>query len=774
MERLRYDVIPQVETPRMMAKEQASGSSTSAHDSPHCTQLDGHAVASSRRRRIVTAILLLAGCACVPVIVYGSHAFGSSPSSANGSSSLTASVAQQAGSGRGTLDAFHQSLPTPVVQVMNQSADPCQDFYEYACGSWLQQTDIPADKNVYLRTFSSINDANERVLASIMNGSSWPYVSEYYQSCSNVTAIDAAGAKPLDAARKAIQGTDSKLALFNEIGRLARTGTNFLTDFAIYPDAIDATKYALNIQQGGLTMPDTLYYTDAAMFAKYSPAFHKYAATTFELLGEEESKAEADAQKIVAWEKQLAEMYLPKEELDDARKTYHPMTIAHAKQQYPLLVSAFFSGLRTGGGVESIGDDTQTIVIRTPAFFARAEAFVNSLSLDDLKLFYSYELATHYASSLSEPFRANAFAFFGEALSGQQERTPNWKLCLRATTRTLPTLVGKYFAQRSFDDATDHVASSLIKQIERAMLRTLHQAPWLDEKTREAALKKLNLLSNLVGYPKHPLEYNFTLNELDYWSNVQAISEFELQRQLSRVGAAVDRAEWLMAASDVNAYYTAPNNQIVFPAGILQPPFFDAHRHQAMNFGAIGSVMGHELTHGFDNHGRLFDGYGNMKNWWTNRTEREFSKRAQCLIDQYSSFAVKSLDQSTTLGHINGVFTLAENIADNGGVKLAFEAYRSYLASHRVQTANPWNEDDTHSTSLDVHLDAERLFFLSFGQAFCGKSKDATMTRRLTSDPHSPEHWRVNGVLMNNRDFARVYACPKDSPMNPEHKCELW
>lgn len=667
------------------------------------------------------------------------------------------------------------AFPDDALAMIDDRVDPCDDFYQFACGKWIAESEIPPEKSSVYASFTTVHDQNEAVLRDIV-AENWPFIGELYSSCMNLSAINATGTAPLRSALDQIERVQTKRELFALAGRLSQTGPDFLTSLAVAADAKDATTYALYASQSGLTLPDPAYYLDAAQASGVRDAFTTFVSTMFTLAGANDSSLTT---QVLGFEHALAQTFVPKEELTDPIATYNLVNVSAAAQQYPLLVGAYMNG--TGIYDRLVHTSHATVVIETPAYFAAAEALVASTSLATLRAVLTFQYVQHFAPTLSEPFVAAAFALFKRALSGQQQRSPRWKVCLRHVTSSFPTLVGKLYFLKQFDVASEARAIELVAQIERAMAQRLEALPWLDASTRAAALAKLARVTNLIGHASKHEQFPFALEPDALAANVQVLAQHAFEKAVAKIGARVDRDEWFMTAADVNAYYNPAANQIVFPAGILQPPFFGRALDAARNYGAIGSIMGHELTHGFDSQGRNYDGDGNLVSWWTNATEREFHARAACLVDQYDAFAVASaLDPSRVLGHVNGNFTLGENIADNGGVTLAFRAFERAQTMSNSSSPAPAPvaavEDVTDRDRVRrmAPATANKLFFLSFAQAFCAKSSDEAMVRRLSTDPHAPEQWRVNGVMMNSDDFARTFACPRGANMNPVTKCKLW
>ncbi|POM78626.1 Neprolysin CD1, peptidase family M13, neutral zinc metallopeptidase [Phytophthora palmivora] len=575
------------------------------------------------------------------------------------------------------------------------------------------------------------------------------------------TTADDASLKVLAPVLQKIAAVTSKKKLFQLSGELSKAGPDFLTGLGVAADAREATTYALYASQTGLSLPDPEYYLNKSKFDAISDAFHAYVMELFLLAGWESRAAASRASSVIGFEQTLAPLFVQKEKLQDPVASYNKMRVAQAAEKYPLVFAKFVNGT---GLLKSLKAKNADVIVETPAFFESVEKLVtgDSVTLDTLKAVLTYQYISSYAAVLSEPFVQASFSFFARTLSGQKTRAPRWKVCLQRVTDNFPDLVGKYFALLHFDEASEQLASQLVTQVQASLQKNLGRVDWLDGPTRQAALEKLGNMTNLIGHSTRTEHFPYELRgDAPLADNMRIIKQHEFDRVVARIGGPVDRNKWAMTSAAVNAYYQPTANQIVFPAGILQPPFFARGRHSARNFGAIGSIIGHELTHGFDASGRYYAGDGNL---------------------QDCSFPMKSgADPDKVLGYVNGNYTLSENIADNGGVKLSFAAYQTYI-TEQTQKLSKMSESDAAEltgpmSQAERNLPAgaaDKLFFISFAQAFCAKASDASTTQRLATDPHSPERWRINGVASNSRDFARVFSCPAGSRMNPKTKCQLW
>ncbi|UIZ24586.1 hypothetical protein KXD40_006726 [Peronospora effusa] len=531
-------------------------------------------------------------------------------------------------------------LPNDVISHLDTDVDPCDDLYAFSCGSWQKNAEIPEDESSVYMSFTAIQDKNEKVLKDVMQ-KGWPLVGELYDSCmsfnstSSKTADDAS-LKVLSPVLKQIAATKSKKKLFRLAGVLFKEGTSFLTRFAVDTDAREATVYVLHALQSGLSLPDPQYYLDRKKFDSISDAFHAYVVKLFVLAGWRSHAAALQASTVIGFEQTLAPLYEPKEKLQDPVATYNRMSVAQAADRYPLVFSQFLKG---AGLLKNLTDQNANVIVQAPKFFNRFEKLVtgDSVTLETLKAVLMYQFISDKAAILSEPF-VQANFLFDQTVSGQKKRSPRWKVCLDHVTSCFPDLVGKYFAHLQFDKASEQLARKLVAQIQASMQKNLKQVDWLDRPTRQAAIEKLDKMTNLIGYSTVSESFPYELRgDALLADNMRIIKEYQFIQAIGLIGGPVNRKEWGVTGADLNTYYQPTTNQIVLPAGSLQSPYFSSEHHPARNFGAIGCTIGHELTHGFDNIGGCYDGDGSLRNWWSNDTAKEFSRRADCLVKQYDS-----------------------------------------------------------------------------------------------------------------------------------------
>ncbi|UIZ24902.1 hypothetical protein KXD40_006751 [Peronospora effusa] len=639
---------------------------------------------------------------------------------------------------------------------------------------------IPEDESSVSLIMDKLNDENEKVLKHVMQ-QGWPLVGELYDSCmsfnnTSSTTADDASLKVLSPVLEQIAATKNKRKLFRLAGVLFKTGTSFVTRLNIDADARETTVNALYVSQNGLSLPDLPYYMDRKKFDSISDAFHAYVVKLFMLVGWGSRAAASQASTVIGFEQTLASLFVP---IDDPVATYNRMNVAQAADRYPLVFSEFLKGT---GMLRNLTDQNADVIVETPEFFKHVEKLVteDSVTLETLKAVLMYQFISAKAEYLSEPFIQAKFSFFDRTISGQKKRSPRWKVCLDLVSNNFPNLVGKHFAHLRFDKTSRQLASKLVAQVQASMQNNLKHVNWLDGPTRQAAVDKLDKMTNLIGYSTVSEHFPYKLRgDALLADNMRIIVEHLFYRSVEQIGGPVDRNEWIVTGAETSAYYNPQTNQIVLPAGILQSPFFASEHHPARNFASTGHTIGHELIHGFDASGRYYDGDGSLQNWWSNDTADKFLQRADCFVKQYNSFAATSdVDQDKVLGYVDGSFTLNENIADNGGLKLSFNAYQAYMNKQARELSKVSEAEATELTSpmsqvlpADV---ADKLFFISFAQSFCDKTSDAMTIQRLVADSHSPARLRINGAARNSRDFARVFSCPTSSPMNPKTKCQLW
>ncbi len=657
-----------------------------------------------------------------------------------------------------TLKAFDPGL-------MDTSADPCVNFYQYSCGGYLKQTAIPADESSYGQ-FNELNDQNQLVLKSILEKAAAggaertaneQKIGDYYASCMNVEAVNQAGLKPLQSLLDRIDALKSKNELPELIAYLDSIGVNALFAFGSDQDFKDATQQIAVFDQLELGLPEKGYYqrTDEKS-VKLRNQYQAHVARTFELLGESPSQAAKDAETVVKLETALAGFSLSNVERRDPAGMYHKMDLAKFDTSTPSFSFVRFLRAAHTPAVESLN-------VTSPAYFSGLNRLLANNSLDGWKGYLRWALVRNLPkTALPEAIDRESFDFYGKVLEGQPEQKPRWKRCVAATDDALGEALGQVYVEQRFSSKDKARTLELTRDIEAAMGRDIEQLSWMSAATKARAEQKLHAVADKIGYPDKWRDYStLTVTRGDALGNALQAAAFEERREIAKIGKPVDRGEWGMSPPTVNAYYNPQMNDINFPAGILQPPFFDGSRDDAVNYGAAGAVIGHELTHGFDDEGRQFDGKGNLEEWWTPADGKQFTERADCVVKEYDGFV--GVDDL----HVDGKLTLGENIADLGGLKLAFLAYLDRAQKSGVDLQKK-------GTAGYGGLNPEQQFFVSFGQNWCQNNRPEDLRLRMQTDPHSPEEFRANGVVRNLPEFQKAFACKTGQPMAPVNRCTIW
>ena len=683
--------------------------------------------------------------------------------------SIAASQAQTQGSpatpafsaaGAESGGAAGEAQPKPVtsfdVSLLDRSVDPCTDFYRFTCGGWMARNPIPPDQAVWGR-FNELAENNliieRRILEqasveSAKRDANTQKIGDYYTSCMDEAAIEKKGLEPLRPELDRIAGLESKAELPAYLAHAHQIGSNAFFEFSSQPDFKNASLEIAETDQSGLGLPDRDYYlkTDpntVALREKYV----QYMQRMLVLAGEKPETAAANAKAIMAIETALAKSSLDRVSRRDPARLYHDLTLTELGKLSPAFDWNRYI-------VTSKAPKFNSLNVAVPEFVKGFNDVIANAELGDIKTYLRWRLLSTTAAMLPKAFVDAQFDFFGKTLTGATELRPRWKRCVRFTNSDLGEALGKAYVEVAFSGQSKQRVLTMVHAIEQALRGDIQELSWMTPETREQALIKLSAVENKIGYPDKWRDYSsLTIVRGDALGNSLRSNEFETHRELAKIGEPVDRSEWSMSPPTVNAYYNPQENNINFPAGILQPPFFDMRADDAVNMGGIGAVIGHELTHGFDDQGRHFDGKGNLRDWWTPKDSQAFEARAQCFVDQYSKYVpVDDL-------HLNGKLTLGENTADNGGVRLALFALQatSGIKGAAVEGFTP-----------------EQQFFVSFGQIWCDNARPEVLRLRTQVDPHSPDKFRVNGVLSNMPEFQKAFSCKPDSPMVNPKPCRAW
>lgn len=672
---------------------------------------------------------------------------------------LMAGCARDAGEQRSSAERLdRERIVASVVEVADLDADPCQDFYRYACGSWLDGTEIPADQSRWTRFNEMYDRTLERLRGLLEEFDSDPDadpgyagLGTFYGACMDEEAVEALGMSPLEPWLAEIEQVNGARGFLAVVGRLHAVGIDALFEPSVEPDFLDPDVNIAHISQGGLGLPDRDYYlSDGARFEEIRAAYREHVAAMLVLVGATNDDAARQADAVIRFETALAEASLPRAELRDPEKTYHKLDFTGLQELAP--------GLDWGGYLEALGrPGVQDINVAVPRFFEALDTVLGDADRGVLRAYLRWTLIDAAAPYLTREAVSLDFSFRGRTLRGQQEIQPRWKRCVNVTDGTLGQWLGRAFVERYFPGESKDVALDMIRGIEAAFEESLPRLAWMDDTTRDRASGKLHALTNKVGYPDRWRDFGEVEIEAGrFFGNVLAAEAFEVRRNVAKIGQPVDRGEWYMSPPTVNAYYSPLGNEMVFPAGILQPPFFHLDFPAAMRFGGVGVVMGHELTHGFDDSGRKFDPKGRMVEWWEPEASAAFEERSECIRDQYSGYEVQP-----GVG-LDGALTLGENIADLGGLKQAHLAYKA------------WERENQATEPIVEGLTNDQLFFVAYAQLLCAKVTPEAERIGAKTDPHSPPRLRVFGPASNSAAFAEAFQCGVGTPMNPEEQCEVW
>jgi putative endopeptidase len=663
--------------------------------------------------------------------------------------------------GDATAQAKNENAKPIDQSNFDTSVKPSDDFFNYANGGWIKRTEIPPEYSRW-GSFNILIEQNNDALHAIAEkaakaNSTDPdtkKVGDYYASGMDEKTIEAMKTKPLKDELAKIDSMKDKNDVLKEIAHLHMSGATAFFNFGSSQDDKDSTREIAQAAQGGLGMPDRDYYTkDDDASKKLRDQYVAHVTKMLTLLGEPQSKAAEDAKKIMALETSLAQASRTRVELRDPQKNYNKMTQDELQKLTPdWNWGDYFKEI----GLTNPGD----INVHQPDFFKAVNTAFTSTSLDDWKTYLRWHLINAAASALSSDFVNEDFNFNETTLRGTPKIKPRWKRVIASENGEIGEALGKLYVNEYFPPAAKARALELINNLKEALGDRIKTLDWMDEPTKKAALEKLAAFQVKIGYPEKWRDYSslmidrgpFVLNEL-------RSENFEQKRQLNKIGKPVDRTEWGMTPPTVNAYYNPKMNEIVFPAGILQPPFFFADADDAVNYGGIGCVIGHEMTHGFDDQGRQYDKVGNLTDWWSKESADAYEKRRQAVVQQYNEYeALPGL-------HVNGELTQGENIADIGGVKLAYAALQKAL--------------DKHPEQRDKKIDGytpEQRFFLAFAGIWRQKIRDEEQKLRLKTDPHSPGHFRVNGPLSDLPEFQKAFNIPDGSPMvrAADKRADIW
>jgi putative endopeptidase len=657
----------------------------------------------------------------------------------------------------------NSTKPAPgfSLDTIDKTVDPCVDFYQYACGNWIKNSEIPPDQSQWV-SFVELHERNLDIERGILekaaaggasrNGVD-KRIGDLYGSCMDEKAVDNKGIAPLKPELDRVAAVNDKSALIDELAHLDLVGAGSLFSFYSQSDLHNADQVIAYIDQGGLSLPDRDYYIkdDNPKMKEMRQHLVEYVTQSFTLAGQTPQQAADSAQTVLRIETALAKASMDRTSRRDPKNRDHKMSRDEAVALGP---NFYLNRYFTAVGAPNFSQ----LNVTNPDFFKKVNAVLDSESLDALKTYVSWHALSAAAPWLSQPF-VDANFKFQQNLTGQKEIQARWKRCVNLTDRELGEALGQRYVDATFGPEGKQRMLKMVDALEKSLDEDIHDLSWMSDETKKQAKVKLQAIRNKIGYPDVYRDYSsVVIKPDDLLGNVARANEFESKRDIAKIDKPLDRKEWGMTPPTVNAYYNSSFNEIVFPAGILQPPFFDKTMDDAVNFGGIGLVIGHELTHGFDDQGRKFDPQGNLHDWWTEQDGKEFEKRAGCVADEYSNFvAVDDLK-------LNGKLTLGENTADNGGARIALMALEHMIADDKT---------GKEGQKIDGYTPEQR-FFLGFGRVWCEKRRPEVARVRVLTDPHSPGKYRVDGVVQNMPEFQKAWGCKAGQPMVAENACHVW
>jgi putative endopeptidase len=681
---------------------------------------------------------------------------------------IALALAAAAQSGSDQLPTLNHFDPTQADQSLN----PCTDFYKYACSKWTTANPIPADQPTW-SSASPLRLWNETVLRQTLEKAApsnksrsavEQKIGDYYAACMDVPGRNAMGTKPIAADLDRINKLKDKTGIAAEVARLhssfpgAWQGDDNQTSAALFgfsgsQDLDDATMVIAGVDQGGLALPSKAFYLNDDERSKQVRAkYQEHVRKMFVLAGEPEQQATADAATVLAIETDLARAQMDNVKRRDPKNLNNKMTLAELRaltpsfdwQQYLKLVGA---------------PSPHHYLVSSPDYFRGLETALKAHPLDHWKTYLRWHELHGAAPYLTQGFLEENFDMYGRTLAGTQALLPQWRRCVRVVDRDLGEALGQAYVERAFPPDSKQRMLKMVHALEDALGRDIQELDWMTPATKQRATEKLKAIEEKIGYPNRWRDYSSVKVVPDsYVGNVSQATTFEFHRSLNKIGKPVDRGEWQMTPPTIDAYYDPQLNTINFPAGILQPPFFDAQRDEAVNYGAIGIVIGHEITHGFDDQGRKFDAKGNLQDWWTEKDAAEYEKRGKCISDQYTQEVPDAGVKQ------NGLLTQGEDTADNGGARIALMALEDTLKKEGKSLDDKGPDGWT----------ARQRFYLAYANEWCGSQRPQVMRTIVLTNPHSLPRYRVNNVVSNSADFAKAFSCKAGQPMARENACRVW
>ncbi|NWI46155.1 NEP protein, partial [Picathartes gymnocephalus] len=682
-----------------------------------------------------------------------------------------------------------------ILENMDPSARPCQDFYQYACGGWLKRNVIPETSSRY-SNFDILRDELEVVLKDVLDTPSTsdiPAVQKakaLYRSCINETAIDSRGGRPLisllpnvsewpvattnwDTSYGSAWTAETAIAQLN-----SRYGKKVLINFFVGTDDKNSTAHIIHIDQPGLGLPSRDYYECTGAYQEACSAYVDFMISVAKLILQERnisanaSDISDQMRRVMELEKEIANATTKSEDRNDPLLLYNKMTLAQLQNNFSLEInhkvfnwSEFINAIMST--VQINVENTEHVIVYDPDYLLKLRSILVKYSSRDLQNYMTWRFVMDLVNSLSQDYKDTRNAF-RKALYGTTSEAAVWRRCANYVNGNMESAVGRLYVEEAFAGDSKHVVEEMIADIRDVFIKTLDELPWMDAETKKRAEQKAAAIRERIGYPDEIVTDDNKLNseyqelnykEEEYFENIIQNLVFAQKKRLKKLREKVDKEEWISGAAVVNAFYSASRNQIVFPAGILQPPFFSASQPRSLNYGGIGMVIGHEITHGFDDNGRNFNENGDLVDWWTEESARNFKELSQCMVYQYGNFSWDLAGGQ----NLSGINTLGENIADNGGVRQAYKAYENFVRKHGKEKLLP---------GLDMNH--KQLFFLNFAQVWCGTYRPEYAVNSIKTDVHSPGKFRVLGSLQNSPEFSEAFSCTTADSMDPAKKCRVW
>jgi putative endopeptidase len=652
------------------------------------------------------------------------------------------------------------------ASAIDKTADPCTDFYHYACGNWDKNNPIPADQSSWVRSFSLVYERNRYLLWQELDSAAkdpkTPLQKQYgdfYAACMDLGLVENKGVAPLQPAFSDIAALSSSGQLPALLSHLENDGTpdGFFTLW-VGQDEKDSTRQIAQLWQGGLSLPDRDYYIDKSKhYEEIRGQYSEHMKKMFTLAGDAPEQAAKEAAAVMEIETAMARASTSRTDLREPENHYHIYTVSDLQKLTPAFDwSAYFWAVGIG--------HFDTLNLATPGFFKALSGLIQTEPLDSWKSYLRWHALHDQASNLAKAFFDEDFNFFGKVLAGQKEPEARWKQCSSATDNALGEAVGQDWVKQNFPPAAKDSMDKLVAALEKSLGDDIKTLPWMSDATKKEAETKLGMIRNKIGYPEKWRDYSSVkVDRTDLIGNLHHSAVYQRDWTYGHLGKPVDEKEWGMTPPTVNAYYDDSMNDINFPAGILQPPFFDFTIDPAVNFGAIGMVIGHEMTHGFDDEGSKYDGKGNLREWQTPEDRKAFTQRTDCEVAEYNGFEVAPAHGDTPAQKLNGKLTLGENTADNGGLRIAWMALEDTLAA----------QGKSITDQIDGYSEAQR-YFLGFAQVWCTNETEELARQYALVDSHSYDRWRVNGVVQNFDEFGKAFGCTKGQPMYPVNSCRVW